>query len=71
MSGVRGNSAPGEAGIMSRYHIQVSYSGIRYQVPVITFISSSMALLSLRTPRQNCRLMSSRGRLDFTLFWWI
>ena len=34
-----------------------------------TFISSSMALLSLRTPRQNWRLMSSRGRFDFTLFW--
>ena len=28
-----------------------------------------MALLSLRTPRQNWRLMSSRGRFDFTLFW--
>ena len=34
-----------------------------------TFISSSMALLSLRTPRQNWRLMSSRGRFDLTLFW--
>ena len=45
-------------------------AGIGFQVPGITFISSSMALLSLSTPRQNCRLMSSRGRLDFTLFWW-
>ena len=35
----------------------------------VTFISSNMALLSLSTPLQNWRLMSSRGRFDFTLFW--
>ena len=29
--------------------------------------SMSMFLLSFSTPRQNWRLMSSRGRLDFTL----